>query len=158
MGFANGTLIQLNHDTTKPIEQLIIPELVLVFDYTLEHLANPRQLPVDFSSGNPGGRAENCVAIQYNVNGELQTLICTPDQQFLMKDGTMKLAAKLVAGQDNLLMITDESVLIENVTVKETVLGFHAISTSLKLPASINGNLIVANGIICGDYALQITP
>jgi hypothetical protein len=83
-------------------------------------------------------------------------LIVTSDQPFLMKDGTLKQAGKLVPGTDKLLKKDGSSVPIVSMEVGMFEKGVHHISTHPGPAKSLKDNLMLANGIVVGDYSLQI--
>ncbi len=84
-------------------------------------------------------------------------LLVNGTQPFLMKDKTLKQAQKLVPGIDELVRADGSTTPIISIELGLFNKGVHHIATS-KTPAdSLDGHLIIANGIVVGDYATQIS-
>lgn len=109
---------------------------------------------VVFSQGTTGNSKQPLtIYIDY---GEDQHIIVTPDHLFLMPTKKLKRADNLTP-EDYLINQNGEKIKINNVTIGDFYGGFHHIATDTKKPTgNLDGHLIVANGIVCADYALQI--
>lgn len=83
-------------------------------------------------------------------------LLATGIQPFLMKDGTLKQANKLVPGQDMLVMSDGSTTPIVSMEVGLFNKGVHHIATSQEAATSVDDHLMIANGIVVGDYAAQL--
>ncbi len=116
---------------------------------------------VSFSSGTPGGAgAQNVmVYIRYgDGDGDGDgTLIATPDQLFLQPGGKLIRADRLRPGL-SLIRQDGSEVPIVMVAVGNYQGGIHHIATDLPKAwnGSVDGHLLSLNGIIGGDYVLQI--
>jgi hypothetical protein len=118
---------------------------------------------VAFSSGSPattstGPRDGNItVCVEY---GDGKWLIATPNQLFALPDGNLKRADQLAPSHDQLAGADGGAVPITRVSTGYYKGGIHHISTSMvpydEFDGSIDGHLINANGIVCGDYLLQM--
>lgn len=84
-------------------------------------------------------------------------LLVTGIQPFLMKDGTLKQAEKLVPGRDVLILQDGSTTPIVSLEVGMFEKGVHHIATSTQKATSLDGHLMLANGIVVGDYAAQIS-
>lgn len=104
----------------------------------------------------PGGPGQEMMIIHYGEDGELTA---TLDQPFLMPDGKLKLAQHLTPN-DQLVDDSGNAVPIVGVRIGNYTGGIHHIALGTDIPSGpvpINGHLISTDGIIAGDYWLQIT-
>jgi hypothetical protein len=114
------------------------------------------QKTVQFSSGTGSLGAENTlIKITFGKDGEEDFLFASRDQVFLMPDRKLKRASRLVPGQDHLLRPDNTTVTVLDLTVGRFKKGVHHIATSQEPATSMDGHLIVAKGIVAGDFALQ---
>ncbi|MGU3495500.1 hypothetical protein ACLBXM_15785 [Xanthobacteraceae bacterium A53D] len=115
----------------------------------------PRE--VSFSDGtSPSSVPQSMIVVQYGAEGELTA---TPDQLFLMPDGKLKEAKRLTAG-DYLIDDEGQPVVVHGVYLGNynggiQHLGVGPAPEDTHVPVS--GNLFSANGIIVGDFWLQVT-
>ncbi|AOM78412.1 hypothetical protein [Pedobacter steynii] len=91
------------------------------------------------------------------LNADSSYLLVTGIQPFLMKDGTLKQAQKLVPGKDVLLLEDGSTTPIVSLEVGMFEKGVHHIATSTERATSLDGHLLLANGIVVGDYSTQIS-
>lgn len=84
-------------------------------------------------------------------------LLVTGPQPFLTDKGTMKKAEKLIPGVDKLMKADGTSTPILSLEVGMFKKGVHHIATSNEPATSLDGHLLVANGIVVGDYSIQIS-
>ena len=66
-------------------------------------------------------------------------------------------APRLVPGQDHLVRPDGSTVPVLDLVSGKFSKGVHMISTSNATTTDMAGHLIIANGVICGDYSLQLT-
>jgi hypothetical protein len=108
---------------------------------------------VSFSSGTgPDGHEPVMIYIHYADELEL---ICNVDQIFLMPDGKLKRADKLMLGEE-LMMADGGTARIHDIKPGGYDGGVHHIATDLEFKGSMEGHLLNTNGIVTGDYLLQI--
>jgi hypothetical protein len=107
---------------------------------------------VSFSQGTLGGEQPSMV---YLVFGEGRRLIVTTDQVMALADGTLTTADRIHPGVQ-LLGVDGEPVLVTLSSLGPYTGGVHHISTSLEWNGSIDGHLLSANGVVVGDYVLQV--
>jgi len=88
--------------------------------------------------------------------GEGRQIIATPDNLFLMSNGKLKRADRLVPSKDQILTAEGSSLGVTAVVSGQWTKGLHHIATGLEFTGSLDGHLINANGIVTGDYCLQI--
>lgn len=117
---------------------------------------------VTFSAGTPaalpGTPGNMMIFLSY---GDNQSLIASRDQLFVMTDGLLKRADQLVPGTDMLIAADGSDPVKINLLASGYYLGaVHHIATSTpsydEWDGSIDDHLINANGIVSGDYLLQM--
>jgi hypothetical protein len=112
------------------------------------------EVEVGFSAGTDTGVQPNAIYLGFD-NDETPDLICTAAQVFLLSDGRYTTARKLRPGQE--LMRQDGTPQpISFISMGEYRGGVHHISTKLDWEDSPDGHLIVAAGVVVGDYVLQV--
>lgn len=84
-------------------------------------------------------------------------LLVTGNQPFLMKDGSLKQAGKLVPGKDVLVRANGNATPIISLDAVMYEKGVHHIATSTEKATSLDEHLLLANGVVMGDYAVQIS-
>ena len=148
--FALNTPIFISEDEVKAIQDIKKGDYVYAAGLDLKW----HQKKVIFSQGTIGkSRQPNTIYIDY---GDNQHFIVTPDTLFLMENKKLKRADKLTP-EDYLIDQNGEKVKINGVDLGDFYGGFHHIATAIAEPSSnLEGHLIIANGIVCGDYNLQI--
>ena len=83
-------------------------------------------------------------------------MIVTTDQPFLMRDGKLKKLSRLIPHSDELVRADGTTVPIQSITLDWFSEDIKDIATSAGSTQSLDGHLILANGIVIGDYALQL--
>jgi hypothetical protein len=160
---ANGTAVAVPGGGAREIQTLTVGDRVqVVSSYTRAEgrlKLEWASVPVSFSSGTNGGEQPTMVYITYA--GGTRKLIVTPDQPLMRADGTITKAAELHAG--DLLATADAGAAtavasaVNQVSLGHHNGGVHHISVgSTAHPASPAGHLIVMEGVIAGDYAVQM--
>jgi hypothetical protein len=154
--FANDTQVAVDATTTKAVQLFLIGDPVYVAaDPSLESWI---QLPVEFSSGTADYGAQNTlILIGFGDSDDPKYIISNREQLFLMPDRKLKRASRLVPGRDQLLLQDGTPVPVLDLTVGKFKKGVHQIATSLTPTTNMDGHLILANGVVSGDYALQVT-
>ncbi|MGN6662930.1 MAG: hypothetical protein ACTHK6_01795 [Solirubrobacterales bacterium] len=107
---------------------------------------------VGFSQGAHGGGPAPVVRVAY---GERGGLTVSPDQPLMLADGSLTTAAHLAAGQE-LMGADGEPVPVGEARFEEREGGVHHIATSPDWNGSIDGHLLQANGVVIGDFTLQL--
>ncbi|MEA2878471.1 MAG: hypothetical protein QOF14_3667 [Hyphomicrobiales bacterium] len=153
MALAHGTLIATPQGGVQ-IERLAKGDVALFGSAAgsgLPHATwGPR--PVEFSAGTPPGSPSQAIYLQF---GATQRLICTFDQVLLQDDGRLSLASELTP-EGGLVDGQGQRVSIQEVSVGLFSGGVHHIASSMKFDPSIDGHLLIAGGIVAGDYTLQL--
>jgi hypothetical protein len=157
MCFALNTPIE-SPKGPRPIEDYFVGDPVVAASAAGDGSWSWATYAVEFSSGTGPGRDQP--AMVYIHFGEEGVLIVTPDQPLLIGGGMLKRADQLVPGTDSLVAAGGGTVPIEQVSVGSFAGGIHdiatGISSSLEWDGSLDGHLLNAAGVICGDFVLQI--
>lgn len=146
---AYGTKIAVP-DGDKKIEMFNVGDQVLAADMSL----NWSPTKISFSSGT--GASSQQSTMVYIHFGDNDIMIVTPDQLFMLSDRKLKRADRLIAGKDNLVDQNGKPVAINNIAIGRYKGGIHHISTSLNYNGSPDGHLLLAEGVVIGDFTLQI--
>lgn len=162
--------------TTKAIEQFNIGDLVLTASVKINNNKvnlSWKESIVGFSNGTDKGNA-HMIFIHYGAISNNTTkgkiIITTPDHLFLMPNGKMKRADTLIPQDPNNKNVGDMLVTSEGAPVPVRFAtpgiwkkGVHHIAASLssgekyqKFDGNTDGHFIESNGVVCGDYYLQI--
>jgi hypothetical protein len=113
--------------------------------------------PVQFSAGIGADPARPMIEIRFGDAADAGTILATRNQLFLMPGGVLKRAARLAAGRDVLVRADGATAPIVAMEATKALRGVHQIATSRDPATDLGGHLIVVNGIVCGDYALQLS-
>jgi hypothetical protein len=146
---AHGTPVQVSANGFQAIESIAVGDQVMAADVNLKWV--PRT--VVFSQGTTGeSRQKYTVLITYKGT----SLAVTSDHVFLRADGKLIAADRLTAG-DALMSPEGSPVKLTSVHIGDYTAGFHHIATAKKAPSpSLEGNLLNTNGVVSGDYSLQL--
>jgi hypothetical protein len=153
--YANGTLI-LSPWGLKKIEDFQRGDKVMAASLTATSGRVGLQwnaAKVGFSFGTADGTQAGMVFLRYGANG---SMICTPDQLFLLKDGKMKRGDRLVPGQDVLVDPNGGPVVLHSISLGTYHGGVHHIATKPGFTGDLQGHLLNSAGIVTGDFDLQI--
>jgi hypothetical protein len=154
-GMADAAMaVAVDHTTFKPIHEFSVGDTVLVA--TKPDLSAWEQVPVAFSSGTGPGSDSPTIQIRYGDPSHPDVIITSSGQLFLVVGGKLKQASRLVAGRDQLVGADGAAVPIIDLIGGIAADTLHRIATSTGPATSLAGHLMVANGVMCGDYALQL--
>ncbi len=145
------------------IEKIVVGDLVMgasmqvakgkiSFEWTPE--------TVSFSQGTPPSSPTSGIAstmVFIYCDGDLG-LIATQDQLMLLSTGKMKQAGTLVPDIDLLVSVDGSAIPIQSVKIGNWQGGVHHITINKSTSPDVNGHLLNANGIVIGDFQLQINP
>jgi hypothetical protein len=156
--FAYDTLVAVPGDKTKEIYTIAKGDEVLVANLT----SSARGVTLAWSSGvvtfstgtGPGGLQPLMVYLVYNSPDGPKDVVCSPSQPFLLPDGTLTLSQKLQPG-DQLVDKDGNPVTLALVSIGSYVGGVHHIAVGADFTGSPDGHLILAGGLVAGDYDLQ---
>ena len=153
--FANGTLIA-SPTGAKKIEDYQVGDKVLAAGITgAAGSTNLEWSParVGFSFGTSDGTQQGMVYLRY---GSRTTMICTPDQLFLLATGKMIRADRLVPGRDQFVSPGGTPVALYEISLGVYKGGVHHIATKPDFKGDLQGHLLNSAGIVAGDFDLQI--
>ncbi|MGN6662931.1 MAG: hypothetical protein ACTHK6_01800 [Solirubrobacterales bacterium] len=149
--FANLTPIGLPEGTQRPIAEIGVGDTVLAGKVSAGKVQwQPAR--VGFSQGTEGGHQP---AMTYIVYGDGEELIGSPDQPLMLADGSLTTAARLVPGQE-LMGVDGNPLPVSLVSLGTYEGGVHHIATNPQWTGSIDDHLIQANGVVAGDFTLQL--
>ncbi|WP_264537468.1 hypothetical protein [Flavobacterium sp. N1736] len=144
-------------DGTKPIERIENGDTVLAFSSKLESgkikLTASNQT-VSYSAGVEGQRSLMVYFDLRNFDDSRIDLICSLDQPLLLINGKYARAGKLGKGQE-LVNKEGNPVTINSASMGYYQGGIHAIVTNAPTNKLPDGHLLLANGIIIGDFIMQ---
>lgn len=110
---------------------------------------------VNFSAGT-GSHGHQPMMVYLSLTGKnSHELICSTDQVFLLADGKYTKAEKLHPGQQ-LVDKDGDPVVVDLVSIGSYDGGVHHISTDQPWHKDPNGHLLLAGGVVAGDYTLQL--
>ncbi|MGZ8220622.1 MAG: Hint domain-containing protein [Methylobacter sp.] len=164
--FANGTLIAVPSPVGfKKIEDIQVAKdkvctakLIIGEDNIKLAWGSAK---VSFSQGTgPDSHQSNMISIIFDnpeiKGGAYKTIIVTPDHLFLISTGKLKRADQLVPGKDFLVNKEGNPISIHEISSGEYNGGVHHIATAKKFTGHLDDHLILAEGIVTGDFELQI--
>jgi len=149
--FANVTPIGLPDGQQRPIAEIEVGDMVLAGTVSSDEV-EWEPATVGFSQGTEGGSQP---AMVYLVYGDGDGLVASPDQPMMLADGSLTTAARLAPGQD-LMGVDGQPVTLSLVSIGEYKGGVHHIATNPDWEGSIDKHLIQANGLVAGDFTLQL--
>lgn len=153
--FANDTQVAYDETSTKPIKDFVVGDPVLVAMNV--DLSEWEQLPVVFSSGTGAESSSTMIQVRFGDEANPEFVIATRDQLFLLPGQQFKRTSRLVPGQDSLIRKDGSQAPVLDLTAGTFTTGVHQIATSSNTTTNPDGHLLLANGVVCGDYSLQIT-
>ncbi|MWC30645.1 Hint domain-containing protein [Paenibacillus sp. MMS18-CY102] len=154
--FAHGTQIG-TPDGHRAIEKFNVGDKVITA--SLQQGAQGLQLEwkkarLNFSNGTgPQSHQPAMIYIRFGNHG---SIVVTPDHLFLMPNGKLKRADRLVPGKDLLVSYNSTEVEINEISVGEYTGGVHHIATDISFNGSLDGHLLLSEGLVSGDFNLQI--
>jgi hypothetical protein len=138
----------------KAIQQFAIGDLILAGSPAGNSPISWKPLPVSFSSGKGTGSGQLMMA--FITCGENSSITCTTDHPFLLADGTIKRAARLVRDADRLVDVDGNPVDILDISIGSYMGGVHAVATDITYNGSLDRHLLLTAGVVTGDYCLEI--
>lgn len=150
---AYGTPVGIPDDQTKQIQEFKIGDLVTAYNPD----GTSAYYKVEFSDGtSPSSVQPEMAYVTYaDEAGAETTIIVTLDHTFLRPDGRLIRASMLVPGM-TLARTQGGEATIRDYRIKGYTGGVWNIATSLGRPDSMDGHLIDTQGLLSGDYALQL--
>ncbi len=140
-------------DSWKPAAELAEGQTLLVArDAGLQHWSE-RPLAFRGAAWAPAG-AQVRIRFRRGAGGE-ETVTAHRRQPFLLAGGRLRRAGELVPGTDALVARDGGAAPV--VAVEDAPEGtVYMLATSREPATSVDGHLILANGVVAGDFALQL--
>lgn len=153
--FASDTMVATSRQAAKAIREFAIGDEVWVaMDADLKTWDTA---PVAFSSGTgETPHLNTLIRVRFGDKHKPGSVYANRDQLFLMDDHKLKRCARLVPGKDSLLRPDGTTLPVLDLTAGKYNKGVHHIATTATPSRELAGHLIVANGLVAGDYALQL--
>jgi hypothetical protein len=158
--FANGTLIAETLRSARPIESFAIGDSVLAAGPALAW----EQVDVEFSSGvQPSEEAgKEVIHVLFRLQDSEHSIVVTPDHVFYVHarsgDGFQLLrAVRLIPGVDRLVTPEGEEAPVLAIELGGWFKGLHHIATTNTPAVDLERHLLISDGIVSGDWALQIS-
>ncbi|WDZ63365.1 M48 family metalloprotease [Paenibacillus polymyxa] len=151
--FALNTPIFISKGKSKAVQDIKKGEFIYAAGLDLVW----EKKKVAYSNGSKGSKTTKQPQTIFISFGENQHLVVLPDTLFLVPGKKMKRADKLNIYDDYLINENGEKITINGIGIGDFRGGFHHIATDIQEPTTnLDGHLIIANGVVCGDYTLQI--
>jgi hypothetical protein len=153
--FANNTPVAFDEGKYKAIVDFRVDDLVYVADSVTLETFSQRKVLFSAGAGDQGAR-NAMIKVTFGDENQNDYLLVNRGQLFLLIDRTLKPAAALVPGTDVLVTCEGKPRPVLSLQVGMFKKGMHHIATSRSAAASPDGHLLVAKGVMCGDWALQV--
>lgn len=151
--FANKTLIGLPDAQACPIFEITEGDSVMAGTVGQSGSIDWSPTVVGFSQGTTEGTEPSMV---YLVYGDGQQMIASTDQPLMLSDGSMTTAGRIVPAKDRLMGIDGTPLDVTLASLGSYTGGVHHIATDKAWTGSIDDHLIQANGVVAGDFVLQM--
>jgi hypothetical protein len=159
--FAYGTKIGVP-EGVRAVETIARGEEVLAGYREGENVIGWKPVPVTFSDGAGQQVSHATLYLSFGPEDEPPTgeLICSGDQPLMLADGSMTIAKKLRQGE-SLMGYDGKPVALRSVAFGEYDGGVHHLGIGAKRTGDdgsvlIDGHLLIAGGVVAGDYYLQL--
>lgn len=157
----SGMLVAIGVSQYKVAEELVPGDTILAasVDATTGSLVW-EDTPVAFSqgAGTPAGQSLLLMILFRPEGRRDEYLIVSKNQLFYMPDGILRKAGTLVPGLDVLVLADGSEAPIVGVSTGLFQRGrLHYVATSLFPATGVDGHLINIQGVVGGDYALQLS-
>ena len=151
--FAYGTPIA-TPDGLRAVETFAKGDQILVASKAANGALTWGVDQVEFSSGT-GPNSSQGGMVHLRFGGD-KLLVSTADQVFMLEGGKLVQAGRVIPGTDRLMLADGSSADIDEARIGTYGNGVHHIATTLRWDDTIDGHLLNANGVVGGDYLLQL--
>ena len=153
--FSNDTLMAFSADEAKPVNEFLPGDpLWVAFDLNLTTWA---AAPVQFSSGTGPESQNTMIRVSFGSSAEPEEVFVTREQLLMVQGNKLKRASRLVPGHDQLVRAAGSLAPVLDLAAGMYQRGVHQVATSESPTTDPAGHLLIANGIVGGDYSLQVT-
>ncbi len=154
--FANNTPVAYDKDRYKPIVEFEVNvDMVYVADDVSLKSWSQRRVLFSAGAGDQGAR-NMMVKVSYGEGADHDYLLVNRGQLFLLPDRTLKPASALVPGRNSVVKADGTPLGVIALEAGIFKKGMHHVATSRGAASSPDGHLLLAKGIVCGDWALQV--
>lgn len=149
---AFDTPVRQSATSTKAIQTFVIGDRVLAFDAD----GQSRESTIAFSNGTSATSVQPEMAyVSFRIGNEDITVTTTLNHTFLGADRRLIQAQMLVPNYQ--VMLADGAVtVITKLEIKSYTGGVWNIATTTEQPENLDGHLVDTDGILSGDFALQL--
>lgn len=136
----------------RAVQDFAIGDVVLAADTALTW----SEVPLQFSEGAPAKKSA-LIRLDYKIGDEPLSLLVTRGQPVFTPAGKLMRADRLRPGDP--LVLADGSGTTPLLSIAAGIFdkGVHHIATTQNAATQIDGHLLNSNGIVTGDFALQIS-
>jgi hypothetical protein len=153
--FANETLIAFSADEAKPVNEFVPGDpLWVALDLNLTSWAS---VPVQFSSGTGPESQNTMIRVSFGDSSAPEEIFVTREQLLMVEGNRLKRASRLVPGRDQLVRAVGGLAPVLDLAAGLYQRGVHQVATSETPTTDPSGHLLVANGLVGGDFSLQVT-
>ena len=153
--FATGTQVASSAEETRTVQEFTGGDpLWVAMDMGLTTWAS---IPVLFSSGTDAEAQNPMIRVSFGDPAAAEEIFVTWDQLFMVAGHRLKRAAKLVPAADRLIRADGSLAPVLDMSAGLHQRGVHQVATSESPTTDPSGHLLIANGVVCGDYSLQVT-
>jgi hypothetical protein len=149
----NETLIGLPEGHWRPIFQIGNGDSLLAGRVGPLGAIEWKAAVVGFSQGTDGGETEAMVHIVY---GGGRKMVASTDQPLMLADGSLTTASRVVPGRDRLMGVEGEQLDVTYAGLGEREDVAYYLATQESWSGSIDDHLIQADGVVAGDFTLQV--
>lgn len=150
---AFDTPVTVSAGQTKAIQTFKLDDPVLAFDPS----GAPQQRSVAFSDGTDATSVQPEMAyVSFKIGADERTVTVTLNHTFLLADTRKLIQAQMLAAGTGLLLADGTTASVTKLEIKSYTGGVWNISTAIGRPANLDGHLIDTDGILSGDFAVQL--
>lgn len=147
------TLIGLPEGHQRPIFQMAGGDSLLAGRIASSGAIEWKPAAVGFSQGLEGGAPQAMVHIVY---GGGRKMVTSADQPLMLAEGSLTTASRLVPGRDRLMGADGEPLELRYAALGERDDIACYLATDRSWSGSTDDHLIQADGVVAGDFALQL--
>lgn len=153
--FANDTVLAWSADESRPVAEFVAGDpLWVALDVELSSWA---AVPVQFSAGTGDESQNTMIRVSFGDVAQPEEIFVTREQVMMVAGHRLKRASRLVPGLDQLVRADGGLVPVLDLAAGMYQRGVHQVATSESPTTDPSGHLLVANGLVCGDFSLQVT-
>lgn len=150
---AFDTPVAVSATQTKAIQTLTLQDPVLAYDPS----GASQQRSVAFSDGTSATSVQPEMAyVSFKVGGDERTVTVTMNHTFLLADTRKLIQAQMLSVGTGLLLADGTTAAVTKLEINSYTGGVWNIATSIGKPVNLDGHLIDTDGILSGDFAVQV--